>query len=231
MVQAMILAAGEGRRMRPLTLTRPKPLLKVAGKTLIEHQLDRLVAAGIEQCIINLAYLGEQIQEALGDGSRYGLRIHYSVEPQPLETGGALNRALPLLGDAPLLLINADIWSDYPLHNLIAQADRLEDGHLVLVENPLHNNSGDFALTADGRVALAQPGAGLASHTFSGLSLLHPRIIRDYPQRREIFPLREAFAYSIARGSLRGELYRGTWLDIGTPERLRELEVHLQGTA
>ena len=231
MIQAMILAAGEGRRMQPLTLTRPKPLLAVAGKTLIEHQLDRLLAAGIEQCIINVAYLGEQIEEALGDGSRHGLRITYSVEPQPLETGGALNRALPLLDDAPFLLINADIWLDYPLRDLVCKAESVEDGHLVLVDNPNHNSRGDFVLADDGRVDAVQSDAQLPSYTFSGLSLLHPRVIRDYPQRREIFPLREIFAYSIARGGLSGEVYEGTWLDIGTPQRLQELEIHLQGMA
>lgn len=229
MSQAMILAAGEGRRMRPLTLSTPKPLLKVAGRPLIEHQLERIRAAGIERCLINIAYLGDQVREALGDGSRYGLEIVWSEEPYPLETGGAIHRAMPLLDDAPFLLINADIWLDYPLENLIKKESHVDDGHLVLVPNPQHNRGGDFALTDEGRVALAGEASMWAdSYTFSGLSLLHPRIIRDYPQAREIFPLREALAFGIARQGLTGEVYEGRWMDIGTPERLQELERHLQ---
>ncbi len=228
MTQAMILAAGEGRRMRPLTLTTPKPLLSVAGRPLIEHQLERLVAAGVERCVINVAYLGEQIQQALGDGSRFGLHIIWSTEPQPLETGGAINRALPLLNDAPFLLINADIWLEYPLHNLLAQAGSVEDAHLVLVENPDHNCGGDFAVDERGRVSLADKALRAApSYTFSGLSLMHPRLIADFPERREIFPLREALAFGIGRGSVTAEVYRGLWMDIGTPQRLEALAWHL----
>lgn len=236
MIQAMILAAGEGRRMRPLTLNTPKPLLPVAGKPLIEHQLARLAAAGIEHCVINVAYLGDQIRHALGDGSRHGLRITYSVESQPLETGGALYRVLPLLNETPFLLINADIWLEYPLHDLLAQAAAIEDGHLVLVENPDHNRSGDFTLDESGRVSLVREGGRelvekndiSASYTFSGLSVLHPKIVRDYPRRRDVFPLLEALAFSSARGGLTGEVYRGLWMDIGTPQRLQELEFYLQ---
>ncbi len=228
MTQAMILAAGEGRRMRPLTLHTPKPLLPVNGKPLIEYQLARLAEAGITDCIINVAWLGEQIRQALGDGSRYDLRIRYSVEPEPLETGGAINRAMPLLEDAPFLLINADIWLDYPLRRLLEQVGQVEDGHLVLVENPDHNKAGDFTLGEDSRLGLAQSGDS-ASYTFSGLSLLHPRIVRDYGRRREIFPLLESLTFSIERGGLTGEVFRGQWMDIGTPQRLRELETLVSG--
>jgi MurNAc alpha-1-phosphate uridylyltransferase len=248
MTQAMILAAGEGRRMRPLTLHTPKPLLPVNGKPLIEYQLARLVDAGITDCIINVAWLGDQIRQALGDGSRHGLRIRYSVEPRPLETGGAINRAMPILEDAPFLLINADIWLDYPLRHLLDRAGGIEDGHLVLVENPSHNAAGDFTLDESNRVGLA--GAmDSASYTFSGLSLLHPRIVRDYClqekclqgerlqgkrrqeeyQQREIFPLLDALKFSIERRGLTGEVYRGTWMDIGTPQRLRDLETLVAG--
>lgn len=229
MLQAMILAAGEGRRMQPLTLTTPKPLLKVAGRPLIEHQLERLRAAGVERCVINIAYLGAQIRAALGDGSRYGMHIEWSEEPFPLETGGALQRALPLLADKPFLLINADVWLDYPLEQLIRQASSVDDGHLVLVPNPEHNRGGDFTLTQAQRVGLAKGAEPHAQcYTFSGLSVLHPRIIRDYPQARDVFPLREALAFSIARQGLTGEVHQGTWMDIGTPERLQALEHRLR---
>ena len=231
MIQAMILAAGEGRRMRPLTLTTPKPLLPVGGRPLIEHQLQRLVAAGVEHCVINVSYLGEQIRQALGDGSRFGLHITWSTEPQPLETGGAINRALPLLNDAPFLLINADIWLEYPLHNLLVQADAVEDAHLVLVENPEHNGEGDFAVDEQGRVRLVDKTLHPApSYTFSGLSLVHPRLIAGFPERRDIFPLREAFAFGIRRGGVTAEVYRGVWMDIGTPQRLEALAEHLSIT-
>lgn len=228
----MILAAGEGRRMRPLTDHTPKPLLPVAGKTLIEHQLARLVAAGVEHCVINIAYLGEQIRQRLGDGTACGLQISYSPEPYPLETGGAINHALPLLGEAPFLLVNADIWLDYPLTELIAKADKIQDGHLVLVDNPDHNQTGDFMLDENSRVRLANSGSPAVgkSYTFSGLSLLRPQLIRAYPHRREIFPLREAFAYSAAQGGLSGETFHGTWMDIGTPERLQQLAHYLRTT-
>jgi MurNAc alpha-1-phosphate uridylyltransferase len=229
MIQAMILAAGEGRRMRPLTLTTPKPLLPVAGKALIEHQLERLAAVGVERCVINIAYLGEQIRQALGDGSHYGISITYSAEPYPLETGGAIHRALPLLDNEPFLLINADIWLDYPLPKLLERSERIADGHLILVPNPAHNTKGDFELDPEGRVTLAGRESAAPTYTFSGLSLLHPRIIRDYPESREIFPLLEALTFSVGRGGLTGEIYSGTWSDIGTPERLKALDAELRG--
>jgi MurNAc alpha-1-phosphate uridylyltransferase len=227
-MQAMILAAGEGRRMQPLTLTTPKPLLKVAGQSLIEYQLNRLAAAGIQRCIINIAYLGEQIRQALGDGDRYGLAITYSEEPYPLETAGAIARALPLLDDAPFILVNADVWLEYPLQNLMARRHAVADGHLVLVENPPHNPNGDFSLNQTGLVELAQ--GDPSSYTFSGLSLLHPKLVRDYPKRREAFPLVEVLRHSIAQGRLSGEVFQGRWMDIGTPDRLHELESYLLGS-
>lgn len=228
MTVAMLLAAGEGRRMQPLTLTCPKPLLRVAGRSLIERQLDRLADAGIRKVVINIAYLGEQIREALGDGSRYGVQIDYSPEPAPLETGGALSHALHLLGDEPFLLVNGDIWLDYPLSELLARRSDVEDGHLVLVTNPSHNPQGDFGLTPDGKLVLAERVAtGAPTYTFSGLSLLHPRLVRTYPHARDVYPLSEALRHSIERNRLTGEVHEGYWLDVGTPERLRELESYL----
>lgn len=218
-MKAMILAAGEGRRMRPLTLATPKPLLQVRGTSLIEHHIHRLAAAGIRELVVNVAYLGEKIREALGDGARLGVSIQYSVEPEPLETAGALHHALPVLGDEPFLLVNGDVWTDYPFARL-AEKPLIGDGHLVLVPNPPHKTGSDFSLSADGALRMAEGGDG---HTFSGISLLSPRLIRHYPRARRQFPLREVFDWAIQRSALTGELFTGTWCDVGTPERLAEL--------
>lgn len=218
-MKAMILAAGEGRRMRPLTLNTPKPLLQVRGVSLIEHHIHRLAEAGVRELVINVAYLGEQIRTALGDGSALGVHIQYSVEPEPLETAGALHHALPLLGDAPFLLVNGDVWTDYPFANL--RNHRLCGlGHLVLVPNPEHKLTGDFSLNDTGNLSELD---GATSFTFSGISLLSPSLIRDYPQTRRQFPLREVFSWAIREQQLSGELFAGTWCDVGTPERLAEL--------
>ncbi len=214
----MILAAGEGRRMQPLTLSTPKPLLQAGKKTLIEHQLDKLIAAGIESVIINVAYLGQQIMDFLGDGERYGVAIQYSLEPEPLETAGAINHALTALDNQPFLLVNSDVWCDYPLEQL-TQMD-VGDAHLVMIPNPAHNSSGDFGLN-NGLVVKA--GSNQTSCTFSGLSVFHPSVIESYPRRRPIFPLREVFHWLAPQKRLTGELYRGAWMDIGTPERLAVL--------
>lgn len=221
-MKAMILAAGLGKRMRPLTDALPKPLLAVGGKPLLVHHLERLQQLGVTEFVINTAYLGEKIEAALGDGSAYGVSIEYSREQEPLETGGGLLHALPLLGDEPFLLVNGDIWTDYPFGQLLAlrlAEDQL--GHLVLVPNPRHHQQGDFALH-DGRLLhnteLDQ------GFTFSGISLLRPQLIGEYSERRQTFPLREALAEGIAQSRLGGEVYAGAWWDIGTPERLRELD-------
>lgn len=235
-MKAMILAAGRGERMRPLTLTTPKPLLQVGGKPLIEYHLERLAAVGIGEVVINIAYLSEQIREALGDGQRWSLRIHYSPEPEPLETAGALLHALPLLGDKPFMLLNGDIWTDFDfaaLANVGLNDDSL--GHLVLVDNPAHNAKGDFSLDGD-RLILAGDKADelnkepqKSTYTFSGISLLHPRLIRDYPQQRPRFPLVEVFHHAIAQRQLQGSHYDGEWWDIGTVERLQDLDRQLTG--
>ena len=150
-MRAMILAAGRGKRLRPLTDTTPKPLLKVAGQSLIEHHLDRLAQAGFREVVINLAHLGEMIRDSLGDGSLWGLNLHYSPEPNgALDTGGGIQQALPLLGDSPFAVINGDVFSDYPLARL--RAIKCSHAHLVLVPNPAHNPNGDFALSYAGKV-------------------------------------------------------------------------------
>lgn len=223
----MILAAGLGQRMRPLTDSLPKPLLPVAGKPLLQYHLEALRRAGIREVVINLAYLGHKIREFVDDGSDFDLQVSYSPEPEPLETGGGVLRALPLLGEAPFLLINGDVWSDYSLSPLTTRqlsTDQL--GHLVLVPNPDFHPNGDFALRDDGILVDDRP--DLPCYTFAGISLLRPALVANYCQRREKFPLGEALRAAIARKQLTAEVYNGMWSDIGTPERLWALEQQLQ---
>jgi len=214
MIRAMILAAGRGERMRPLTDERPKPLLEVGGRALIEWHLLRLAEAGVTEVVINHAYLGLQIVDRLGDGSRYGLRLRYSAEgARGLETLGGIVTALPLLGDAPFMVINGDIWTDYPFARLLERAPAVSRAHLVLVDNPVHHVDGDFALADGGLVA--GPGPRL---TFSGIGVYHPSFFVEAPGVAA--PLGPKLHREIARGGLTGEHYRGSWSDIGTPERL-----------
>ncbi len=226
-MKAMILAAGLGRRMRPLTDHTPKPLLALGGKPLLQYHLEALAAAGVMDVVINLSYLGDQIRDFVGDGARFGLRVHYSPEPEPLETGGAILQALPLLGNDPFLMINGDVWTDYPLSRLAHHSlpeDR--DGRLLLVPNPDFHPRGDFALGLDGLLREA-PESLPNTLTFAGISLLRPRLIADYPLKRPIFPLLEALRPAIAQRRLEGEHYAGRWSDIGTPERLDQLHSEL----
>ena len=217
----MILAAGRGERMRPLTDRTPKPLLPVGGRPLIEHHLRRLAAAGYRDVVINLAWLAAQIREALGDGQRFGLRIHYSEETQgALETAGGIRHALPLLGDAPFLVVNGDIWCDHPLtpHD---PGDAL--AHLVLVDNPAQHPQGDFALH-DGRVE----DIGARRLTFSGIGYYRPELfagLSDGPQ-----PLAPLLRRTMAQGLVSGERHRGTWIDVGTPQRLQALDARFDPT-
>lgn len=216
-MKAMVLAAGLGTRMRPLTDHTPKPLLPVAGRPLLEHHLRRLAAAGFKDVVINHAWLGAQIEARFGDGAALGLHIVYSAEGQPLETGGGIFRALPLLGDAPFLVLNSDIWTDYPFERLREQPVR--QAHLVLVDNPDHNSRGDFELAADGAVRPLGAGTGL---TFAGLSVLHPALFDGCADGA--FPLPPLLRRAMAVGLASGEHYRGQWLDVGTPERLRQAD-------
>lgn len=219
--------------MRPLTEHTPKPLLKVGDKTLLEHQLEKLIQIGIKEVVINVAYLGEKIIRHLGDGDSLGIKIEYSVEPYPLETAGALHKAMPLLGEAPFLLLNGDVWHDYPLGELIDTALSAGSlGRLIFVPNPSHNHAGDFWLDENGIVGKGEQGAQKSKDnsyerpitvTYSGLSLLSPRLINDYPCCRDAFPLREVFAWAIEQRLLEGALHTGAWIDIGTPERLESL--------
>lgn len=222
-MKAMILAAGKGERMRPLTLTTPKPLLNAGGKPLIVHHLEHLRRAGFRDVVINHAWLGEQIESTLGSGDRFDLRLQYSREGEPLETAGGIVRALPLLTDAGsdwFLVINGDIWSDVELSRLAPpeQADAL----LVLTENPPHHPDGDFHLQADGTVTED----GDRKLTFTGISLLHRRLFQGLDdQSGKLGPvLRRA----MRQGRVKGIEHRGQWVDVGTPERLRELDQQLQ---
>jgi MurNAc alpha-1-phosphate uridylyltransferase len=218
----MILAAGRGERMRPLTLDRPKPLLEAGGAPLIVHHLRALRAAGFEDVVVNLSWLGEQIRAGLGDGSRHGVRLHYSDEgPEPLETGGGIFRALPLLGAGPFLVLNGDVWTDFDWSLLRDKLAPRDLAHLVLVPNPLHNQQGDFVLE-DGRI-VETPGERF---TFSGVGVYRAELFEGCSDG--IFKLAPVLRAAARAGSVSGELHRGAWLDIGTPERLAQLDERLR---
>lgn len=221
----MILAAGLGQRMRPLTDNIPKPMLNAGGKPLLQYHLEALAKIGVTQVIINLAYLGDKIRAFVGTGEAFGLIVSYSEEPEPLETAGALLHALPLLGDEPFILLNGDVWTDYPLAALASYplaAD--EDAHLVLVANPEFHPAGDFSPNKLGRL---ENNHDLPKFTFAGVSLIHPRLIATYPQQRNKFPLGEVLRYGLAQNRISAEIYTGNWSDVGTPERLAQLDLQL----
>jgi len=214
----MILAAGRGERMRPLTYATPKPLLEAGGAPLIVHHLRALQAAGFADVVVNLSWLGGQIEAALGDGSRYGLRLHYSDEgPEPLETGGGIFRALPLLGDGPFLVLNGDVWTDIEWSRLRERLAPHDLAHLVLVPNPQHNERGDFVLE-QGRI-VETPGKRL---TFSGVGLYRADLFRGCADG--VFKLAPLLRDAARAGRVSGEVHGGRWLDIGTPERLAQLD-------
>jgi len=222
-MRAMILAAGRGERLRPLTDTLPKPLFAVNGKPIIEHHLKKLAQAGFREIVINLGHLGDMIRDTLGSGSAWGLNIHYSQEPPgALDTGGGIQRALPQLGDAPFAVINGDVFTDYPLARL--RAIKCNFAHLVLVANPEHNPHGDFLLHGGYVLADAADPGGQARYTFSGLSVYHPRCFDSAPGgRHSVVPM---LKNAMALQRVTGEIYRGTWHDIGTLKRLETLHGH-----
>lgn len=228
-MKAMILAAGRGERMRPLTDTCPKPLLEAGGKPLIVHQIERLAAAGLTDIVINHAHLGDRIEAALGDGMRYGVSIRYSPETHALETAGGIRNALALLGDDAFIVVNGDIFCDADLGALRPAAAHLRaDGdlaHIVLVPNPAQHPDGDFAL-ADGRVRTH----GRPRYTFSGIGLYHPALFSEIGlgERHPLAPLLRA---AMARERVGGRLHDGYWLDVGTPQRLAELDTRLRRQA
>jgi MurNAc alpha-1-phosphate uridylyltransferase len=215
----MILAAGRGARMRPLSDHCPKPLLPLHGKPLIVHQLERLQRAGVREVVINTGWLGAQLEQALGDGRRYRLQIAWSHEGWPaLESGGGIARALPLLGEDEFLVVNGDVFIDgLDVRRLLRMTLPGQDlAHLVLVPNPPHNLKGDFGFVA-GRIVDAGP-----SYTFSGISVLHPTLFEGAPAGA--FKLAPLLRRAAARGQVTAELFTGRWADIGTPERLAQLE-------
>ena len=285
-MKAMILAAGRGERMRPLTDSTPKPLLLVGGRPLIEYHLQRLAQAGVNEVVINTAYLGDQIQARLGDvfsvsdsdfnkpaiksadyptaehisgqssesaklnkNKAYSLSILYSKETEPLETAGAILHALPLLGEAPFLLINGDVWTDYPFESLLSRYSAIGSSeharnlaHVVLVDNPTHNVTGDFSMVADkrkdifteghhsmlGKVYLSEKHDGTEAYTFSGLSVINPKLLTAYTNKREKFSLAEILHFGASRQQISAEFFNGQWRDIGTIERLQALDDDLK---
>ena len=235
-MKALILAAGLGERMRPLTNTTPKPLLVVGGKPLITWHLEKLAAIGVRDVVVNTSWLAGQFPEQLGDGSRWDLRLHYSYEGEtPLETGGGIWHALRLLGDIasnePFLAVNGDIWTDYAFDRL--PRDPVGDAHLVLVDNPPQHTQGDFTLIDDGRIA----SGGESRLTFAGIGVYRAALFDGWrdtigdavgadasPPRFKLAPLLSA---AMARGAVTGEHHRGRWTDVGTPQRLQQLDADL----
>ena len=235
----MILAAGYGRRLRPLTDHTPKPLLPVQGKPLIQYHLERLAAIGIKDIVINHSWLGEQLESALGDGAAFGVSISWSREQLPLETGGGIKQALPLLagengsgsgsgsGSGPdsdgeaFILVNGDVWTDYPFDVLSNIDMKAKLAHLVLVSNPNHHINGDFQLDSQGMVIFKQRDG--ESLTYSGIALISPKLFLGSDPLTNDFPLRDILRPAIESGNVSGEVYRGVWSDVGTVDRLNAL--------
>jgi MurNAc alpha-1-phosphate uridylyltransferase len=234
-MMAMLLAAGRGERMRPLTDHIPKPLLQAGGKPLIVWHIENLVNAGIRELIVNHAHLGALIEQTLGDGRQFGAHIRYSAEEHALETAGGIAYALPLLGDAPFAVVNSDIFCDYDFARLPERAAALQasgdSAHLVLVDNPAHHPNGDFCLQ-DGRIIPVNGASPLSAHrtlllTFSGIGLYRPALFNGIP-RGSTAPLAPLLRSQIALGKVSGEHHRGLWMDIGTPQRLAELDSRIR---
>ncbi|MDR2506969.1 MAG: nucleotidyltransferase family protein [Candidatus Accumulibacter sp.] len=229
-MKVMILAAGRGERLRPLTDTTPKPLLRAGGKPLIVWQLERLAADGFREIVINHAYLGEQIEAVLGDGQRFGLNIRYSPEPHgALETAGGIANALALLGDEPFLVINGDVWCDWKFdqahriaYNIASNHARL--AHLVLVDNPPHHPLGDFSLEKGILHAAERPQENM--FTYAGIGVFSPGLFAGIP-RGTVMRLRPLLDREIARGTIGGEYHSSQWIDAGTRERLADLDKKL----
>ncbi len=218
-MKVMILAAGRGERLRPLTDHTPKPLIEVAGRPLIEWTIEQLVASGYTELVINVAHLGQKIIDRLGDGRQLGCNICYSNEGEVgLETGGGIQRALPLLGDAPFLVVNGDIATDFPFHLLPTKLKGM--AHVVLVPNPSHNPEGDFSLKGE---LVSEEGE--VSYTFSGIGVYHPKLFSNGHSGH--FPLAPLLRKAMQSNDVSGELHEGFWLDIGTVERLKVLKSRL----
>jgi N-acetyl-alpha-D-muramate 1-phosphate uridylyltransferase len=218
-MKAMILAAGRGERLRPLTDRTPKPLVPVAGRPLLAHQLEWLAAAGVGEVVINLHHLAEQIVAAVGDGSAFGVRVTYSREAQLLETGGGIVNALPLLGDAPFLILNGDIYTDLPLGDLPRTLPGGTLGHLAVTPRPRFRDRGDFEV-ADGLITSRGD-----SYVYCGIAILHPAALAGRPAQP--FSLRDVFFELLAARRLSAQVWTGRWTDLGTLEQLAELNEEL----
>jgi len=218
-MKAMILAAGRGERLRPLTDETPKPLIKVAGKSLIEYHLENLAHAGFRDIIINTAWLAEKIHQQLGDGASYGVSIRYSDEGTALETAGGIIKALPLLGDDPFVVVNGDTWCDYDFSKL-PELKPGKQAHLLLVDNPDHNPAGDFALE-NGLIRKT----GSTMYTFSGIGIYTPAFFANQPEGA--LPLAPIIRSKSDNDMVSGEYHLGRWTDVGTVERLDKLEMSL----
>lgn len=230
--QAMILAAGKGTRMRPLTLTTPKPLIKVGDKALIEWHILALQQAGITDIVINCSWLADKLQAGIGDGSRYGMNIHWSVEQEPLETAAGISKALHegKLKPEPFLVINGDVWTRYPLDKIGKSNSQADDGtvalaHLLLVNNPKHHQAGDF-IYHSGR-ALLKSDDSTQTWTFAGISLMHPALFADVPYDRP-YPLATVLKQAMLTHQVCAEVYDGIWVDVGTPERLAWVDEYIK---
>ena len=231
-MKALIFAAGLGERMRPLTNTTPKPLLEAGGKPLIAWHLEKLAALGVREVVVNTSWLADRFPDVLGDGSRWGLQLHFRYEgPTPLETGGGMLNALPLLGDEPFVLVNGDVWTDFDFAQLPRTLDR--EAHLVFVDNPPQHPEGDYALRPDGTVAAH----GHAKLTYAGIGVYRAALFEGWrdilgdvegvertPPRFRLPPLLIA---AMARGAVQGAHHLGRWTDVGTPQRLAELDASL----
>ncbi|MBN2866815.1 MAG: nucleotidyltransferase family protein [Thiotrichales bacterium] len=221
-IKAMILAAGRGKRLRPLTDSVPKPLVPLCGKPLIEYHIEKLATAGVQEIVINHAWLGHKIEQTLGNGERWGVSLIYSPEPEGgLETAGGIINALPLLGSEPFILVNGDVYTDLPFEPLLLKAhtmsvERSIQAHLMLVPSPAHNQKGDFGLTSDCQVTEQ------GEHTFAGISVLSPNLFAGMAV--DFIPLAPILRNAMQRQQASGALYTGLWSDIGTLERLRQTE-------
>jgi len=220
-MKAMILAAGRGERLRPLTEQLPKPLVEAGGKPLIDWHLERLAAAGWREAVINVSHLAERIVAHVGDGARYGMRLAWSREAEPLETAGGIAKALPLLGNAPFLLVNSDIYCEYDFSRVKSIALKANLAHLVLVPNPAHHADGDFTLES------GMVGNGAAPrYTYAGVAVVSPSLVSGV-NRGDKVPLGPLLRQAAGERRLSGELFRGVWTDVGTIERLAELRTLL----
>lgn len=245
-MKVMLLAAGRGERMGELTANCPKPLLSVAGKPLIEHHIVSLVEAGFHEIVINVCYLADQIMDHLGNGSRWGASIVYSQETECLETGGGIVKALTdqALGEESFLVINGDVWTDFPLASLRSSAAGRQQAHLVLVANPSHNPAGDFCFADSGAMTTTQTttqttkqtttlatksddGSRKETYTFAGVSVLHPSLFSQC--RPGKFALAPILKQAMQHHQVTGELYQGEWVDVGTPERLDMVNIKERG--